>query len=188
VTPEAAAQLPPAGGVLLVDKPVGPTSHDVVQRVRRTLGDRRVGHTGTLDPIASGLLLLCVGPATRLSEYLSGFHKEYDALVRLGASTTTHDLEGDVTARSDAWRTLSPAQLEAALCGLEGRLLQVPPEFSAKKVGGEAAHRKARRGESVVLPAAEVWIHALELMDVDLPDVRVRWPGTGDVRWASART
>jgi tRNA pseudouridine55 synthase len=160
--------------VLAVDKAEGPTSHDVVARVRRTLGERRVGHTGTLDPFASGLIVLCLGPATRLAEYLSSLDKEYLACVRLGQRTATHDREGDVVAESDAWRGLSRAAVEDALRAFAGPLLQRPPEFSAKKVGGVAAYRKARRGEPVELAPAAVTVHELELLSFEPPFARVR--------------
>jgi tRNA pseudouridine55 synthase len=170
---EAAAPIGSAG-VLLVDKPIGPTSHDIVDHVRRALRTRRVGHTGTLDPFASGLLVVCVGNATRLSRYLTGLDKEYLAVVRLGASTSTDDTEGEITGQSEAWIDLCRDALEAALDGLRGEILQVPPEFSAKKVGGEAAHRKARRGERVSLAAVPVAVRRLDLLDAELPDLRLR--------------
>lgn len=166
---------PDAGDfVLPVDKAEGPTSHDVVASARRALGSRRVGHTGTLDPFASGLLLLCVGRATRLAEYLSGLDKSYVAEARLGVETDTLDRDGHVVAESDAWRDLGAADVEAALASLVGEIRQVPPQFSAKKVEGEAMHRKARRGERVELPPVNVTVHAIELESIALPDVRFR--------------
>jgi tRNA pseudouridine55 synthase len=155
--------------VLLVDKPAGPTSHDVVARVRRTLSLKRVGHTGTLDPFASGLLVLCAGESTRLSEYLTGLDKEYLASVRLGQRTETHDSEGPVVAESERWRGLAQEGILDALAAFRGTVLQRPPRFSAKKVGGEAAHRRARRGEEVVLQPVPVTIAELELLGLDLP-------------------
>ena len=157
--------LPPASGLLRVDKPAGPTSHDVVAVARRALGTRRIGHTGTLDPLATGLLVLCVGAATRLVEFLTGLPKRYRAGVRLGVRTSTDDPEGEVVATSDAWRTFARADVARALASLRGRIHQRPPSFSAKKVGGESAHYRARRGEEVTLPAVEVEVHALELVD-----------------------
>jgi tRNA pseudouridine55 synthase len=133
-----------------------------------------VGHTGTLDPFASGLLVLCLGPATRLSEYLSGMDKEYAAVVHLGRRTTTLDPEGEVLSESDAWRGLERADLERALAGLRGALLQTPPGFSAKKLAGEPAHRRARRGEAVELSPVRVTVHELELLDAPLPEARLR--------------
>lgn len=161
--------LPSAGGVLPVDKPVGPTSHDVVARARRALATRQVGHTGTLDPFASGLLLLVVGPATRLSPYLTGLDKRYVAEARLGMVTETLDPEGPVVAENEGWRAVGAADVATALAGLEGAVLQRPPAYSAKKIGGEAAHRRARRGEEVVLAPVEVSIHELRLLEARLP-------------------
>lgn len=160
------------GWVLPVDKPEGPTSHDVVARARRALGTRRVGHTGTLDPFASGLLLLCVERATRLAEYLTGLDKRYEATAVLGVSTDTDDREGAVTAETDAWRRLSGADVEEALRALEGEQEQVPPQYSAKKVAGEAMHRRARRGEQVRLEPVRVRVHELLPLEMDLPRVR----------------
>ena len=106
-------------GVLPVDKPTGPTSHDVVGAARRALRERRIGHTGTLDPFASGLLLLCIGPATRIAEYLTALPKRYTATIRLGVATDTDDLTGEVTGSDDGWRILDRGQIEAALAPRE---------------------------------------------------------------------
>jgi len=160
-------------GVLLVDKPVGPTSHDLVQATRRSTGIRRVGHAGTLDPFASGLLLILIGTATRLSEYFLGMPKEYRATVELGKETTTHDVEGEVARTNPAWRELRPQEVEAALDSLRGPILQRPPVYSAKKLQGEAAHRRVRRGEEVELEPVEVTIHRLELLEMALPKLEV---------------
>lgn len=165
--------VPPEGGVLPVDKPSGPTSHDVVARARRALDERKIGHTGTLDPFASGLLLLCVGPATRLSEYLTGLDKSYRARVLLGARTATHDPEGDVLEADERWRELERSTVESALEGLRGRIMQRPPAYSAKKIGGEAAHRRVRRGETVELEPVEVVVHELGLERFDLPELEL---------------
>lgn len=161
-------------GFLRVDKPEGPTSHDVVASARRALGTRRIGHTGTLDPFASGLLLLALGTATRLIEFLSDLDKEYRAVARLGVRTDTHDREGTVVSESDAWREVTPEAIEAALEPLRGTILQEPPAFSAKKLGGEPAHRKARRGEAVSLPAVPVTVHEIRIEQIALPDVTLR--------------
>lgn len=158
--------------VVPVDKPEGPTSHDVVARARRALNTRRVGHTGTLDPFASGLLLLCVGRATRLAEYLTGLDKTYEAEALLGVETDTLDREGTVVAEHEGWEELDEADIRRALEGLTGTIEQVPPQYSAKKVGGEAMHRKARRGEAVELAPVPVTVHALELVAMELPRVR----------------
>ncbi|HET9950125.1 MAG TPA: tRNA pseudouridine(55) synthase TruB [Longimicrobiales bacterium] len=162
------------GFVLPVDKPEGPTSHDVVRAARRALGERRIGHTGTLDPFASGLLLLCVGRATRLAEYLSGLDKRYDAVMRLGVTTDTLDREGRVLEEREGWRDLDAAAIDAALARFRGRIAQVPPQYSAKKVGGVATYRRARRGEAVDLAPVEVTVHELEPTWVDLPRVGLR--------------
>jgi tRNA pseudouridine55 synthase len=158
----------PRDFVLPVDKPEGPTSHDVVSAARRALGTRRVGHTGTLDPFASGLLLLCVGRATRLAEYLSGLDKTYEA------TTDTLDREGQVVETNEAWTAVDERDVARALEGFLGDLEQVPPQFSAKKVGGVAMHRRARRGERVQLAPCEVTIYRIELVEVTLPSVRFR--------------
>jgi len=163
-----------ASGLLLVDKPVGPTSHDVVGMVRRAAGMKRVGHAGTLDPFASGLLLLLLGSATRLSEYLLGLDKQYEATVRLGTETTTHDPEGEVVSESGNWRELGPEGVEAAIGTLRGVLMQKPPAYSAKKVGGESAHKRVRRGERVDLEPVEVRVHRLHLREMRLPDLKLK--------------
>jgi tRNA pseudouridine55 synthase len=158
-------------GVLPVDKPVGPTSHDAVAVVRRSLKTRQVGHTGTLDPFASGLLLICVGPATRLAEYLTGLPKTYVATLRLGAATDTDDLTGETISSSDAWSGVSAERIEAALAAQVGTITQLPPLYSAKKVDGERAYAAARRGEAVERKAVEVTIHSIRILSIDLPDV-----------------
>lgn len=160
--------------MLSVDKPAGPTSHDVVSRARRVLDEGRIGHTGTLDPFASGLLLLCVGVATRLSEYLTELDKEYEAVAVLGEGTDTLDPEGEVTGRDEEWRGLEAGEIRSALGSLVGQIEQVPPQFSAKKVGGEAMYRKARRGERVRLEPVRVVVHELELVELELPRIRFR--------------
>jgi len=157
--------------ILPVDKPEGPTSHDVVAVARRALGTRRIGHTGTLDPFASGLLLLCVGRATRLAEYLSGFDKSYLASARLGTSTDTLDREGAAVSEGVDVGGVRQADVEAALHRFVGAVDQVPPQFSAKKVDGEAMHRKARRGEHVELPPVSVTIHSIDVVSWTPPDV-----------------
>lgn len=160
-------------GVLPVDKPEGPTSHDVVAMARRALRTRRIGHTGTLDPFASGLLLLCLGPATRLAEYLTGLPKSYTATVRLGETTDTDDHTGEVVARSDAWRGLTSDAIGAALERQVGTIQQLPPIYSAKKVGGERMYAAARRGEELERTPVEVTIHSIEVLSIDLPDVEI---------------
>ena len=163
----------PRDGVLLFDKPEGPTSHDVVVGARRAFKERRIGHTGTLDPFASGLLLLCVGQGTRLVEFLTGLDKTYDATARLGVATDTEDRDGAVVSTSEGWRGVGEDALEAAAAGLRGAIRQLPPRFSAKKVDGEAAHRRARRGEEVVLEPRVVTVHELTVLAWEPPDVRL---------------
>lgn len=165
---------PPGGGVLVVDKPPGPTSHDIVAEARRSLGTRRVGHTGTLDPFASGVMLLVVDGATRLSEFLTGLDKTYVATARLGVETDTLDVEGLPVLECDNWADLGREQVAGALASLEGAGLQTPPSYSAKKVRGEAAHRRVRRGESVELEAVPIVIHDIDLVEMDLPAVSFR--------------
>jgi tRNA pseudouridine55 synthase len=153
-------------GVLVVDKPRGPTSHDVVDRVRRALRTRRVGHTGTLDPFATGVLPVCVGRATRLARFLSGGDKEYAATVRLGYATTTDDLTGEPLGPPAAV-DVGPDVLNAALDELVGSFDQVPPAFSARHVGGRRLYELARRGESVPRAATPVRVHAVRLLARD---------------------
>lgn len=155
--------------VLPIDKPEGPTSHDIVGAVRKATGQRRVGHTGTLDPFASGLLLVCVGKATRLAEYFSGLDKTYEAVARLGVLTDTLDRDGSVVAESAGWEALTAERIEASLEELRGEIRQVPPAFSAKKVDGERAYRSARAGRAVDLAPATVTVQSLELTSLDLP-------------------
>lgn len=159
-------------GLLVVDKPVGPTSHDVVGRVRRAAGTRRVGHAGTLDPLAGGVLLVCVGQATRLVEYLVGLDKVYETTVRLGQSTTTYDAEGDVTAERPV--AVSAEEIVAALDAFRGPIRQRVPPFSAVKRDGQPLYKKARRGEAIDLPDREVTIRILELLSYEPPLLTLR--------------
>ena len=146
-----------------------PTSHDVVQRVRRCSRQRRIGHTGTLDPMASGVLVLCLGVATRLVEYYQGHDKVYTARVTLGATTDTYDALGEITAHHPVG-PLQPEALAAVLDRFRGEIEQRPPIYSALKQGGESLHRKARRGEEVTVEARPVTIHRLELLSIEAPD------------------
>jgi tRNA pseudouridine55 synthase len=161
-------------GVLPVDKPAGPSSHDVVAMARRALGERRIGHTGTLDPFATGLLLLCVGRATRLSEYLTGLDKAYLATARLGVATDTLDDTGEVVGRSEGWRALDAARIREAFENQRGARAQVPPVYSAKKIGGRRSYALAREGEAVRPEPVEVVIHGLEVTGIDGPTVSFR--------------
>ena len=156
-------------GLILLDKPSGPTSHDMVYAVRRGAGEKRVGHAGTLDPLATGLLVMCLGPATRLSEYLSGKDKRYTARLRLGQATNTYDAQGEVTSTSTA--IPAPAAVEAALAEFRGPQQQVPPAFSAIKRDGQKAYDLARRGETVVLDARPIVFYSIEIVEWALPDL-----------------
>lgn len=151
-------------GVLVIDKPAGMTSHDVVARVRRAAGQKKVGHAGTLDPDATGVLVVALGRATRLVPYLQASQKTYDARLRLGETTATLDAAGEVTARVDASAVDEPALCEA-LTSFLGTIEQVPPMVSAVKIGGERLHVKARRGEVVDRPSRTVTIHDVVLED-----------------------
>jgi tRNA pseudouridine55 synthase len=146
----------PIDGMLLVDKPAGPTSHDVVAVVRRALGVRRVGHAGTLDPFATGLLVLLVGRATRLLPYIDAEPKEYEATVRFGAATDTDDLTGSVIAEA---ALPDRASVERAIGELTGELQQLPPVFSAKQVGGRRSYAAARGGATLALRPVPVDVH-----------------------------
>ena len=163
-------------GVLVIDKPAGPTSHDVVARVRRAIGISRVGHTGTLDPLATGVLPLVVGRATRLAQFLSASDKEYQADIRLGATSATYDAEGPLLPSTvgPAATPLDPDALEAVLAQFRGTHLQMPPPYSAKKVGGTRAYTLARRQEPTGLTAVPVTVHALEALAIEGDLVRVR--------------
>jgi tRNA pseudouridine55 synthase len=151
-------------GGLVVDKPAGPTSHDVVDRVRQAFGTRRAGHTGTLDPFATGVLVVCVGKATRLARFLAEGEKVYRATVRLGFATTTDDLLGEPLAPPRAV-DVERGAVEQACRQLAGRQLQVPPAFSAKRRGGVRLYELARRGAAVVADPFPVNISAIEVLD-----------------------
>lgn len=152
-------------GLVVVDKPSGWTSHDVVARTRRLAGTRRVGHAGTLDPMATGVLVLGVGRATRLLTYLVGSDKEYEATIRLGVSTLTDDAEGEVTGRRDA-AGVQVAAIEDAVRQRTGDIRQVPSAVSAIKIGGRRSYARVRAGEDVVLPARPVTVHRWEVTGV----------------------
>lgn len=155
-------------GILLVDKPPGWTSHDVVARVRGLSGQRQIGHSGTLDPMATGLLVLCLGRATRLVEYMVGHDKAYQGVIQLGTSTATDDAEGEVVERA-AVPTLTADDLRRVAVAFTGRIEQVPPAYSAVKVAGQRAYAVARRGGAVALAARAVIVHELAL-ELDASD------------------
>ncbi|MGH9868382.1 MAG: tRNA pseudouridine(55) synthase TruB [Candidatus Polarisedimenticolia bacterium] len=154
--------------LLAVDKPSGPTSHDVVAEVRRLAGQRRVGHTGTLDPFATGVLPLCLGRATRLSRFMAGSRKVYEATLKLGLDTDTYDALGRPVRQRDA-SGISAAQVREAALRFAGEIDQVPPPYSARRIAGKRLHELARSGRPVLLPASRVTIHRLEISDVDGP-------------------
>ena len=158
-------------GVLFVDKPVGMTSHDVVQFVRKGTKITRAGHTGTLDPRASGVLVVLVGPAVRLSEFVSASDKRYQAVIKFGQTTTTYDSEGDITSRRPF--DISHEELEEALSEFVGEVEQTPPAYSALKVRGKKAYELARDGKEVQLEPRLITIHSLELLDWDPPEAVV---------------
>jgi tRNA pseudouridine55 synthase len=176
-------------GLLIIDKPAGLTSHDVVARVRRTLSEKRVGHTGTLDPFATGVMVVLVGRATRLAQFLSGAVKEYEAVVRFGYATDTGDLTGarlesEETQKAEEVRVQewSEREIEAALAPLRGEIEQVPPMYSAKKIQGRKLYELARRGIEVERAPVRVTIHELEILrGNDAPLLRLNEDGTTDL-------
>jgi tRNA pseudouridine55 synthase len=159
-------------GLVVVDKPGGLTSHDVVARVRRLAGTRKVGHAGTLDPMATGVLVLGLGRATRLLGHLTLTDKRYDATIRLGVSTTTDDAEGEPVETRDT-AALTDDAVRAALAVFEGEIEQVPSAVSAVKVDGERAYARVRAGHDVSLPARRVVVHELVVTELRLPEVEV---------------
>ncbi len=159
-------------GLVLVDKPKGVTSHDAVDAVRLVLGTRKVGHAGTLDPMATGLLLIGVGRATRLLRYLAGLHKTYEGTGRLGVETDTLDADGRVVRTVEVEAT--GEELEAAARDLVGGSIQVPPAYSAVKVGGVAMHEAARRGESLVAEGRPILVDSFEVDSFDGTDFGFR--------------
>ena len=159
-------------GVLVVDKPIGITSHDVVQIVRNGTRIKRAGHTGTLDPRASGVLVVLLGPAVRLSEYVSAEDKRYHAVIQLGKKTDTFDEEGSITGTSPV-DDITAEQFEEALKGFIGEIEQVPPPYSAVKVNGRKAYELARKGEEVELEPRIIHVHSLELLEWDSPQALV---------------
>ncbi len=155
-------------GVLVVDKPVGLTSHDVVQIIRKGTNIRRAGHTGTLDPRASGVLVVLIGPAVRLSEYVSASDKRYQAVISLGATTDTYDADGRILNRAPV--TITEEQFENALRQFVGEIEQVPPPYSAIKVKGRRAYDMAREGEEVELEPRKIKVYSLELLEWAPPE------------------
>jgi tRNA pseudouridine55 synthase len=165
-----------ADGLIVVDKPAGMTSHDVVARIRRLAKTRRVGHGGTLDPMATGVLIIGVGKATRLLTYVIGSRKSYTATIRLGQSTVTDDAEGEVTASVSAAAVTDEA-IRDGLAGQRGEIDQVPSAVSAIKINGERAYKRVRDGETVDIPARRVTVYELDVLDIrrdgDVVDVDI---------------
>lgn len=164
-------------GILLIDKPAGMTSFGVVARVRRVLSQAagkkvKVGHTGTLDPFATGLMVLVIGKECKNAERYSKLDKVYEATIRLGQTSSTGDPEGDISDTSPA--VPEPAAVSAVLENFVGTITQVPPAFSAIKVNGQRAYKLAHKGEAVEIPPRQVTIHSLELIDYTYPELRIR--------------
>ncbi|MGH9905226.1 MAG: tRNA pseudouridine(55) synthase TruB [Pyrinomonadaceae bacterium] len=172
-------------GLLIIDKPAGITSHDVVARVRKILAQRRVGHTGTLDPFATGVLVVLVGRATRLAQFLSGEEKEYDAVVRLGYETETGDITGkamsDATKNTISVAALNAEEIEVALRSLRGEIDQVPPMYSAKKRNGRRLYELAHRGELVSREPVRVTVHIFETVSREGQILKDNADGTADL-------
>jgi len=158
--------------VLAIDKPEGWTSHDIVAVVRGVLGTKHVGHGGTLDPQATGLLPVLVGTATKFADRIHEATKVYDALVRFGTETATDDREGAVTREADV-PLLAAGAIEPALAALRGVIMQIPPQYAALKVGGRTAYSRARGGETVALAARTVQVFRLDMIDISSPDLRL---------------
>jgi tRNA pseudouridine55 synthase len=175
-------------GALIIDKPAGMTSHDVVALVRRTIGERRVGHTGTLDPFATGVLVVLVGRATRLAQFLSGAEKEYEAVIRLGYATDTGDITGvriekdtpGLTAETQRTQSFRREEIEAALASLRGEIEQTPPMYSARKIAGQKLYELARRGEEVERKAVRVTVSQFEALSRDGSLLKTNDDGTSD--------
>jgi tRNA pseudouridine55 synthase len=158
-------------GLLNIDKPTGQSSHDVVNKVRWLSQIRRVGHTGTLDPLATGVLLVCVGRATRLVEYLMGQRKSYRATIRLGQETTTFDTEGEIVAEHPV--NISKEEILVTLEQFRGEISQLPPIYSAVKVGGQPLYKQAREGKQIDRPPRRVTVYELELLRWDSPYIEL---------------
>ncbi|HEX8089220.1 MAG TPA: tRNA pseudouridine(55) synthase TruB [Blastocatellia bacterium] len=167
-------------GALIIDKPEGLTSHGVVSRVRRAATTRRVGHAGTLDPFATGVLVVCIGRATRLVQFLVGLDKEYIATVRLGFATDTQDLTGKQVSPLRTTDGLTANDLRRALGEFTGQLLQLPPMYSAKKIGGERLYRAAREGREIERASAPITIYSVELISSDEAPRAANEDGTRD--------
>src|SRR5438874_5914950 len=169
-------------GALIIDKPAGITSHDVVSRVRKIICERRVGHTGTLDPFATGVLVILVGRATRLAQFLSGAEKEYEAIFRLGYATDTGDATGRLTTETESFTEAHRDAFEAAFASLRGEIEQTPPMYSAKKVRGRKLYELARRGEEIERKPIRVTISKFESMSHEDGLLQENDDGTCDLK------
>ncbi len=169
-------------GALIIDKPAGMTSHDVVARVRKIIGERRVGHTGTLDPFATGVLVILVGRATRLAQFLSGAEKEYEAVIRLGYATDTGDVTGRSTTETQRFTEVHRDAIEAAFASLRGEIEQTPSMYSAKKVAGRKLYELARRGEEIERKPIRVTISKFESISHDDGLLQQNNDGTCDLK------
>jgi len=173
-------------GVLIIDKPAGMTSHDVVARIRKITGHRRVGHTGTLDPFATGVLVVLVGRATRLARFLSGAEKEYEAVIRLGYATDSGDVTGtrvpNFTTETLSSTEFHKEEIESAMVALRGEIKQIPPMFSAKKVAGRKLYELARRGEQVERQPLRVKISEFATLNHEGALLKENDDGTQDLR------
>lgn len=158
----------PVSGVLIIDKPGGMTSHDVVNRIRRSFRGDKVGHLGTLDPMATGVLPLCLGKATRMGQFLEGSPKEYTGEIRFGFSTTTYDREGEQTSDEKEFRS-SLEEVQIAIVKFTGEFEQTPPPFSAKKIGGVPSYKFARRGRIIVTPAVRIRVESFGITRFEPP-------------------
>jgi tRNA pseudouridine55 synthase len=161
---------PPSNGIVLVDKPTGMTSHDVVTRMRRVAGTRQVGHTGTLDPMAEGLLIICIGGATRIAQFLSGLDKVYVGTITLGAISPTYDAEGTITPQEGRPIPDDAATLREAMRAQLGERIQLPPPYSAVKVGGKKLYQYARQGEEAPQKPRHVHVQRFDLLRYQPPD------------------
>jgi tRNA pseudouridine55 synthase len=161
-------------GILVIDKPAGLTSHDVVNRVRRILKTKRVGHTGTLDPFATGVMVVLVGKATRLAQFVDKDDKEYEALVRFGFETDTGDRTGSPKSQVSSPKSISVNEIKKAITHFRGELEQVPPMYSAKKVDGKKLYDLARQGIEIERKAVSVNIKHLEILDEEIVDSLIR--------------
>lgn len=175
-------------GVLIIDKPAGMTSHDVVARVRKIIGERRVGHTGTLDPFATGVLVVLIGKATRLAQFLSGAEKEYEAVIRFGYATDTGDVTGsrigceEPRAPARTAPSLRQDEIQAAMTSLTGEIEQVPPMYSAKKIQGKKLYEFAREGHEVERQPVRVTVRKFEMLSSDDDLLRAKTDGAVDLR------